>query len=344
MRPKTLPASLLAILCLAPLSTRANDALSNALPDVEISGDASPGDASPGPGDADPARGADPLGELAHDAAERVKRRLNKIGSEAHVEMLPRWEVGLGGLHLAGKDYPASDQDNERTFVLPYMIYRGDKLRIGDGGVSAMAFENSRFSLDISVAGSVNANSDNELREGMPEIDYMFELGPQLIVTLYDDLNPRGIRNELTLSTQLRAAFSTDFQNIDSRGGVLTTVLEWEHGGYLDGRLGFFAEVAPKWASEDLQDVFYQVDAAHATDDRPRYDAKGGYLGTDLQLGVGYRPTENLRLFGALGKKLYGGAANEDSPLFETDEADTFWVGAIWRLKSSGELVPVLRD
>lgn len=281
---------------------------------------------------------------LATEAADRVKARLNKIGAEAHTEMLPRWELGVGALHLGGKDYPASDADNERTFVVPYAVYRGDKLRIGEGGVSAMAFENSRFSLDFSVAGSVNANSDNELREGLPEIDYMFELGPQLVVTMYDSINNDGTRSELTFSTQLRAAFSTDFSGVDSRGGVLTTVLEWERSGYMGGRLGVFAEIGPKWASEDLQDVFYQVDPEFATNDRASYDAKGGYLGTDLQLGLSFKATPDFTVFGALGKKLYANAANEDSPLFETKNSNTFWLGGIWRLKSSKEMVAVLRN
>ncbi|MGB0865318.1 MAG: MipA/OmpV family protein [Granulosicoccaceae bacterium] len=281
---------------------------------------------------------------LATEAAERVKQRLNKLGTEAHTEMKPRWEIGLGGLHLGGKDYPASDQDNVRTFVVPYMVYRGEKLRIGEGGVSAMAFENSRFSLDVSVAGSVNANSDNELREGLPEIDYMFELGPQLVVTLQDRLNADGTRSEMTFSTQMRAAFETDFSDIDSRGGVLTTVLEWERSGFMDGRLGFFAEIGPKWATEDLQDVFYQVDDQYATAEREAFDAKGGYMGTDLQIGLSYQPTPNIWLYGALGQKLYRGAANEDSPLFETDSSNTFWLGGLWRIKSSKELVAVLRD
>lgn len=281
---------------------------------------------------------------LAIDAADRVKARLNKIGAEAHTEMLPRWEIGLGALHLSGKDYPASDADNDRTFIVPYAVYRGEKLRIGDGGISALAFENSRFSLDFSVAASVNANSENELRVGLPEIDYMFELGPQLVVTLYDTINDDSTRSELTFSTQLRAAFSTDFSDVKSRGGVLTTVLEWERSGYLNGRLGVFAELGPKWASEDLQDVFYEVAPEFATAERSAYDAKGGYLSTDLQLGLSYQATPNLQLFGAIGKKLYANAANEDSPLYETKNSDTFWVGALWRLKSSKEMVAVLRD
>lgn len=284
--------------------------------------------------------------DTAQEAVDRVKVRLDAaLGSEAHTEMLPRWEIGFGALQLNAKDYPASDNDNTRLFVVPYGIYRGEKIRIGDGGISAIAFENPRYSLEFSVAGSVNANSeDNLLREGMVDIDYMFEMGPQLVVTVFDRVNHDGIRSELTLSTQLRAAFSTDFSKVKGRGGVLTTVLEWERGGYMNGRLGVFAELGPKWASEDLQEVFYQVDPEFVTAERSAYDAKGGYLGTDLSIGLSYQPTENIWLYGALGKKLYGGAANEDSPLFETDSSDTFWLGALWRIKSSKELVAVLRD
>lgn len=282
---------------------------------------------------------------IVEEAADLVKSKLKKLGSEAHSELLPRWEVGLGALQLYGKDYPGSDNDNERLFVVPYGIYRGEKIRIGEGGVSAMAFENPRYSLDFSVAGSVNANSeDNVLREGLPDIDYMFEVGPQLVVTVYDSINDDGTRSELTFSTQLRAAFSTDFEDIESRGGVFTTVLNWERGGFMGGKLGIFGDIGPKWGSKDLQEVFYQVDPEFATADRAAYDAKGGYLGTDASIGLSYEATPNLWLYGALGKKFYSGAANEDSPLFETDSSNTMWIGLLWRLKSSNELVEVLRD
>jgi len=282
---------------------------------------------------------------IATEAADLVKEKLNKLGAEAHTEMLPRWEVGLGALQINGKDYPGSDNDNERLFVVPYGIYRGEKIRIGEGGVSALAFENSRYSIDFSLAGSVNANSeDNALRDGLPDIDYMFEMGPQLVVTVFDHVNNDGTRSEMTFSTQLRAAFSTDFSDIKSRGAVFSTVLEWERNGFMGGKLGVFADIGPKWATEDLQKVFYQVDPEFATAERAAYDAKGGYLGTDASIGLSFKATPNLWLYGALGKKLYGGAANEDSSLFETDSSDTFWLGALWRIKSSKDLVAVLRD
>ncbi len=259
--------------------------------------------------------------------------------------MLPLWELGLAGLYVSGKDYPGSDNDNARLFPVPYGKYRGEKIRVGDGGVKAVAFENPRYSLDLSIAASVNANSeDNALRENLPDIDYMFELGPQLIVTVYDRFNHDGTRSEMTFSTQLRAAFSTDFSEIKSRGGVLSTVLEWERGGFLDGRMGYFGSIAPKWASSELQQVFYQVDQEFATSDRAAYDAKGGYLGTDVSLGLGIKALPSLWLYGAVGQSFYQGAANEDSPLFETDSSGFFWLGALWQLKTSSKLVEVLRD
>ncbi len=288
---------------------------------------------------------ADEINSEAEGISEVADGALANIGVAGQVEMLPLWELGFGALQLNGKDYPASDRDNDRFFALPYFIYRGEKIRVGDGGVSALAFENSRYSLDFSVAGSVNANSEgNLLRDGLPDIDYMFEVGPQLIVTLYDQFNSDGSRSEMTFATQLRAAFSTDFEGIEPRGGVLSTSLKWERDGIKQGRYGLFAEIAPKWASKELHNVFYEVDPQFETATRPSYKAKGGYLGTDAFIGMTVKPTPKLQFLFGLTHQFFTNAANEDSPLFETDSSNKFFAGLLWEFKSSKTLVPVLRD
>ena len=46
----------------------------------------------------------------------------------------PRWEVGVGGGYLESFDYPGSSDPNRRSIALPFAIYRGPVLRLGDGG------------------------------------------------------------------------------------------------------------------------------------------------------------------------------------------------------------------
>ena len=99
----------------------------------------------------------------------------------------PLWELGLGGGAVVQPHYPSSSEYHTRGLGLPYVVYRGDILRIGDGGgTRAVAAENANYELSLSLNAAFDADSDNnELRTGMPDLDFIFEVGPQLIFHLH---------------------------------------------------------------------------------------------------------------------------------------------------------------
>ena len=121
-------------------------------------------------------------------------------------------------------------QDKVRVMLLqpPYFIYRGETIRIGDGSIArAVAIDKSWYELDLSLAGSFNANSEgNEARVGMPDLDFIFELGPQLKLRLSKFEFEQHGKAELLLNLQARAVFSTDFSSIHKRGYVFQPVLK----------------------------------------------------------------------------------------------------------------------
>ncbi len=90
----------------------------------------------------------------------------------------PLWELGLGGGVLMQPQYPASDKYQTRSLGLPYVVYRGDILRIGDGGAArAVALDNGKVELSLSFAAAFDADSEgNPLRESMPDLDFIFEV------------------------------------------------------------------------------------------------------------------------------------------------------------------------
>lgn len=249
---------------------------------------------------------------------------------------LPVWEVGVAAVGLQGQDYPASDQANDRVLAAPYAVYRGERFRLGEGGLQALAFQNPRYRLALSVAGSLDANSEgNPLREGMPDLDFLFEIGPQLIVTLDERGYADQSQGTTELALQLRAAFSTDFGGIDALGPVASLALSYEREGLMDGRLDIGVEYNAVFADEKLHDLFYQVDPQFVTATRPAFDAESGYLGSDLSLSGFYYLREDLALFSGVSWNSFANAANEDSPLFETDSSVNTWLGLIWRLRES---------
>lgn len=252
-------------------------------------------------------------------------------------EEKPLWEVGAFAAGFQTPEYPAADQRQTNALGAPYFIYRGEVFRVGDGSAArAVALEKDWIELDLSLDAAFNADSDdNRARQGMPNLDYLFELGPQVKLRLLRDNFGRYGRGKLSLDIQARAAFSTDFSNITQRGYVFHPELNYQHQGLFGEDSSFSVSIAPIWATEKLHDYFYQVSDRFASNDRAQFDAKGGYLGTELSLGISHMITKNIRvfLFGQLN--FHAGAENQDSPLFKDNTTYAAGIGFSWRLYQS---------
>ena len=91
----------------------------------------------------------------------------------------------------------------------------------------------------------------------------------------------------------------------------------------------------PIFATEELMDYFYQVDERFATANRPAFNAKAGYLGTEFSLVVNRNLGRRLRIFGRLKVGYYEGATNADSPLFRTNVTAGVGFGFVWSFYQS---------
>jgi len=256
----------------------------------------------------------------------------------------PRWELGLGGAALSLEAYPASSESTTRVFALPYFIYRGDTLRVQDGNLTAVAVENRRYRLDLSLGAALNVDSEDvPLRAGLPDLDFLFEIGPKIEVNLWDKVsNTERRRHRLVWETALRASFSTDFSSLSSRGYVLNTQLDYELEGFLTPDTKLIVGGGPIWVTDKLGDYVYGVDQQFATVGRPAFEGRSGYLATNLVLGLRHRFTKNLQVFAALGIGLHDGAANRNSPLFEENFTTGVALGLAWALKTSKDTIRVM--
>ncbi|MFT2089777.1 MipA/OmpV family protein [Paraglaciecola sp. 2405UD69-4] len=256
-------------------------------------------------------------------------------------DMRPVWEGGAFLGVFNNPEYPASNQSNTNVVPVPYFIYRGETLRVGDGSIArAVALDKSWYELDLSLAASFGANSeDNDARVGMPDLDFNFELGPQLKLRLSKFEFDRHGKGELFLNLQTRAVFSTDFSGIDHRGYVFQPDLRYRQRGWLSEKTALSISLSPTWASEKLHDYFYQVDQEFVTAQRNQYDAKAGYLGTRLLVSVSFNATDDLRVFLGASTSVHSGAANEDSPLFIDNSTYSIGVGMVWQLWESEQKV-----
>jgi outer membrane protein len=237
---------------------------------------------------------------------------------------LPLWEAGLvaGGWQVP--DYPGADQSHARGIVAPVFIYRGRVLRVDQGAIRGRVFDTPDWEFDLSATGAFNAR-DNDVRRGMPGLDYLFGVGPQLI---YKGWQRGGAGPSLHLKT--RALFSTDLRDFDRRGFSIDPDLRWRFKPAALPRGTLTLSVQPTWASRALHQYFYGVDPAFATPTRPAYAARSGYLGTDFVATVSRREGRSLSWFLTARALSLHGAANRDSPLLRDRSNFTLGAGIVW--------------
>jgi len=113
-------------------------------------------------------------------------------------------------------DYRGSDETREYLLPLPYVVYRGDLLKVDRSGIYSRMFESDRVNLDLSADAGVPVDSSKILRVRACPTLILFRVGPALEICLWQ--NCKGDR-KLQFRLPVRAVFSTDFTSIDSRGG-----------------------------------------------------------------------------------------------------------------------------
>lgn len=243
---------------------------------------------------------------------------------------LPLWELGVLGGVAATPAYPGSADRSSRGLVVPFLIYRGKVFRADQSGIGARLFDSDRVELDVGLAASLPARSDDvEARAGMPNLGTLLEIGPRLKVKLVQT----GENSRLRLDIPLRAV-------IEARGGVRGQGYTFEPKIVYEmrgprGLWTFDANVGAVVGDEKVNRYFYQVDPVFARTGRPAYEAKSGLM--LIRTGVsGSRMINNdVRVFGFMRYESYANAANRDSPLMKKETGASIGFGFAWTLKRS---------
>lgn len=229
---------------------------------------------------------------------------------------LPLWEIGFGGAGAYLPHYPAAAQSQARFLPFPWLTYRGNIFRSDEKGVRGRIIQSDKIELDISVSGSLPvSDDDNDARSGMPELDWLGEVGPRLQINMLKSGNEnRAARVDFELP--VRSVFSTDISDsFEWRGIVTAPSLSYSNKNFNGTGLNFKISAEPIFASEKLMDYFYQVDPQYVQSGRGAYDAEAGYLGSRLSFGVNRKFGRRLSLGIHSNVQNFSGAANSDSPL-----------------------------
>jgi MipA family protein len=239
----------------------------------------------------------------------------------------PLWELGIGMSALALPDYRGSDQTGVYGIPFPYLIYRGSFLKADRQGIRGIFFDSDRVQVNLSLGASLPVNSDdNDARQGMPDLHPTAEIGPSLDLKLW---RTEDHRYELDLRLPVRTALTVKGGMRDV-GWVFSPRLNLgivDVAGLVGWNMGLFA--GPLVGSERNHDYFYSVAPQYATADRPAFEAKGGYAGSQFMMTLSKRyPKYWLGAFARWDS--LAGARFDDSPLFRREHYFAAGVGLAW--------------
>lgn len=243
----------------------------------------------------------------------------------SHAREAPLWEVGAGVAVIDFPDYRGSDERHSYVLPVPYIVYRGEFLKVDREKVRGLFFKNDKAELDVSLNGSVPVKSaDNRARQGMPDLEPTVEVSPSLNLFLLHS-EPRRINLDLRLP--LRPV-------IDIHGKYFGYIFQpqlnldvHDVAGNAGWNLGLAA--GPIFADQRYHQRLYGVDPAYATALRPAYTARGGYAGSQFISALSKR-FPHYWVGGFVKWDTVQGAVFEDSPLVKTKQNFTAGFAVSW--------------
>jgi hypothetical protein len=251
--------------------------------------------------------------------------------------------MNLAAFARYGPAYPASEDSQINIIPLPFPIYRGRFLRVGDDTdkpVTTRIFRRDRIKLDIDFGLNFPVDSDDvDARTGMPDLDLLAEAGPELEFQF-----AKGPRvGNAFLALQARGAFSFDGLDPTWRGLIFSSELRYVRPVNHE-RTEFMARITPEWAGNEYMDFFYGVAPEYATPERPEYRATGGYLGTKLAFSVKHRLSEDFELRTGVRFGLYQGARNRGSSLYTAETNSGIYIAFLWKFWESARMADTEPD
>ena len=242
---------------------------------------------------------------------------------------LPLWEVGVGGFGVSQQAYPGASEQVRRALALPFVIYRGEYLRVDRETLGLRAVNQPLYEVDIGFAGAFGSRAgDSEARRGMPELGTLVEFGPRLKLNLGSVNDDGRLRAEFAL----RGVFDLD-DKFRNKGVSFEPRLVWEQRGGGNWRYG--ASVGALFGNRKLADTFYAVAPADVLPGRPAYSAESGLIALRLGVNASREITPDLRLFLFGRLDSVAGAANRASPLVQKTTGASVGIGLAYTFARS---------
>ena len=266
--------------------------------------------------------------QAAENAAEPVAAR--SIKSESASPNLPLWEAGLFGGGLTQPAYPGADEQANLVLGLPYVIYRGEYLRVDRGTVGVRAIKTPRTEVDVGFAASLGSRAEDiQARHGMGDLGILIEFGPRIKINL-GEVSENGSASRIQFS--MRGVLDAN-DHLSYRGIAFEP--QWVKDMRLTNGWIISSNLGAIFGNQELVDTFYRVTPSEATPTRPAYEARSGLIALRASLFLSRLISPEIRFFSYMRFDSIAGAANYSSPLVRRDSGWTVGFGFAWTLARS---------
>jgi len=249
----------------------------------------------------------------------------------AEASQAPLWEIGAGGAFIDFPHYRGSNERQRYVLPMPYLIYRGEILKVDRHRVRGMLYDGERAELDLSVNGSVPV-TNNGARQGMPDLDPTLEIGPAVNVRLHETESGQA---QLELRLPVRYVVGSDFTYLRGVGWLFHPQVNLDVQDMFDqAGWNFGMAVGPIYADRRYSEYFYGVDPVYSRTERPAYSASGGYAGAQFVTALTKRfPT--FWVSGFVKWDTLRGSSFEASPLVKSKQFATTGFAITWIFSES---------
>lgn len=234
--------------------------------------------------------------------------------------------LGVGGQHLP--HYRGSRDTHTQVLPIPVVEYTGKIFKSDRDGTRAEFSITERIEFNVSADLALNDGAeDNRLRQGMPELQSEFQLGPSLNI----DLTGNGFHQGLILRLPVRPVVTVG-DGVDYIGYTANPVLTWVQP-LLFNRWRLTVDMGMLYGSSDYHQHYYSVAPEYVVPGRPEYAARSGFSGTFTELGISSKHDKLVYGFSLRYDNLHD-AVFYDSPLVETDSYWSVSFGIGWLFKT----------
>ena len=259
----------------------------------------------------------------AGEAKKTGQTETNKADSQ--------WAVGIGLGVFNYHFYPGAKQTRQLILPAPYFTYRSPKFEV-DRGIKSFIYNSETIIIDLSADFGLPVDSDETLaRKGMPDLDFVLQIGPSLEFLLNDrNKNYFDARFEIPV----RVAFAVDPGSIDNVGYLVEPRFTLKHQRLSSTGLSHKLTLGLKFATQDYHAYYYDVAPEFSTMTRAEYKSDAGFGGSFANYRLSYK-TNDFVYWAFMRYQSLRGAEFENSPLVLQNDYYFLGAGFSWIFANS---------